>query len=165
MVFIDKSLRAAEGRDINIRFLKDHFDVNTLKFTIPLDKSAYSKYATDSRYRDTWRKYLCEEQNYLCCYCMRRLALENFSAEHVAPQSLRGGTDRPEFQKYVSGPDAASNIVAGVEYSDDTESKTYTAATDIEKLVKMPHVIAHQNLLAACKGLRNTAAGPGFLRL
>ena len=157
MDYIDKSLRAAEGRDINIRFLKDHFDVNTLKFSIPLDKSAYSEYAKDARYRDTWRKYLCEEQNYLCCYCMRHLSLENFSAEHVVPQSLKGTLDRPEFQRYVTGPDAAPNIVAGVEYSDDTESRTYTAVTDIDALVKMPHVICHQNLLAACKGLRATA--------
>ena len=157
MVYIDKSLRAAEGLDINIRFLKDHFDVNTLKFTIPLDKSAYSEYAKDARYRDTWRRNLCEEQNYLCCYCMRHLSLENFSTEHVVPQSLRGESDRPEFQKYVTGPEAAPNIVAGVEYSDDTESRIYTSVTDIDTLIKMPHVICHQNLLAACKGLRTTA--------
>lgn len=157
MVYIDKSLRAIEGRDINIRFLKDHFDVNTKKFTIPLDKTAYQKYAKDHRYRDFWRKYICEEQNYLCCYCMRHLTLENFSAEHVIPQSLKGETDRQEFQRYVTEPDAAPNIVAGVEYAADTESRTYAADTDIDTLVKMPHVISHQNLLAACNGLRATA--------
>lgn len=157
MNYIDKSLRAIEGRDINIRFLKDHFDVNTLKFTIPLDKSAYREYAKDARYRDTWRRYLCEEQTYLCCYCMRRLTLERFSAEHIVPQSLRGEADRQEFQKYVTEPGAVPNIVTGVEYSDDTESRTYATDTDIESLAKMPHVIAHQNLLAACRGLRATA--------
>ena len=156
MLFIDKSLRASEGRDVNIFFLKNHFDINTLKFTIPLDKTAYSEYVKDARYKDKWRKYLCEEQGYLCCYCMRRLKLEDFTAEHVIPQSLRGDVDRPEFRKYVTGPNAAANLVAGVEYADDTEARIYTSDADIDALIKMPHVISHQNLLAACKGLRGT---------
>lgn len=156
MIFIDKSSREREGRDVNIQFLKDHFDTHTLTFTIPLDKSAYEEYVKDVRYKDIWRKYLCEEQEYICCYCMRRLTLDTFSAEHVIPQSLYGVTDRPEFQKYVTGPDAAPNIVAGVEYSSDTESRTYASESDIDVLRKMPHVISHQNLLAACRGLRNT---------
>lgn len=156
MIFIDKSLRASEGRAVNIRFLKDHFDTKTLKFTIPLDKSAYEEYVKDVRYKDIWRNYLCEEQDNLCCYCMRRLTASCFSAEHVIPQSLRGESDRPEYQRYVTGPDTAPNIVAGVEYSDDTESRTYVSEADIDALVKMPHVISHQNLLAACKGLRGT---------
>lgn len=156
MIFIDKSQRANEGRDINIRFLKDFFDSATYSFTIPLDKSAYRIYATESAYKDIWRKLLCEEQNYLCCYCMRRLAIDKFSAEHIIPQSLRGREDRAEFLRYVTGDNAAPNIVEGVEYSDDTEARTFTSESDIDKLTKMPHVISHQNMLAACNGLRGS---------
>ncbi len=156
MIFIDKSLREEDGRAINIRFLKDYFDAGTLRFSIPLDKSAYGIYATDARYRDEWRKILCEEQSHLCCYCMRRISLDGFSAEHIVPQSLKGEADRPEYLRYVSGPDAAPNITRCVEYSDDTETRAYTSAADIDALSKMPHVIAHQNLLAACKGIRGS---------
>ena len=156
MRFINKSLKAAEGKDINIRFLKDHFSTGTLKFTIPLDKTAYKEYVTNPRYKDIWRNYLCEEQEYLCCYCMRRLNTDSFTAEHVIPQSLKGETDRIEFERYVSGSETAPNIVAGVEYSTDTESRFYASESDIDVLDKMPHVISHQNLLAACNGLRST---------
>ena len=156
MIFIDKSIKTEEGRNVNIMFLKDHFDSALLKFTIPLDKSAYNIYATNHKYKDIWRKLLCEEQDFICCYCMRRLTIDNFSAEHIIPQSLKGDDDRPEFLRYVTGGNTAPNIVNGVEYSDETESRSYVSIADIESLTKMPHVISHHNLLAACKGPRGT---------
>lgn len=159
MIFIDKSIREADGKAINIRFLKSIFDVTTLKFAIPLDKSAYEKYVREFPEKDDWRKLLCEEQNYLCCYCMRHLAPDSasgFTAEHIIPQSLRGAADRSEFQRYVTGPIYAANIASGVDYAEDVETRRFSSINDLDTLTKMPHVIAHHNLLAACKGIRGT---------
>lgn len=161
MIFIDKTVRQTEGREINVRFLKYIFDPAKLTFTIPLDKSAYEKYVKDFPEKNVWRHLLCEEQNYLCCYCMRHLpdgANLDFTAEHVIPQSLRGSDDRAEFQRYVSGKIFAANIARSVEYAEDVETKTFNSIDEIDQLPKMPHIIAHHNLLAACKGIRGTYA-------
>lgn len=162
MIFIDKSLKAAEGRHINVQFLKDIFDANSLTFSMHLDKNAYKKYVTEDAYKNIWRPLLCDEQNNVCCYCMRRISIvtadgkSGFTAEHVVPQSLKGSAGKIEFQKYISGTIYAQNIADGVEYSEDVEAMAFTSVDDIDEIPKMPHVISHQNLLAACKGIRGT---------
>lgn len=156
MIYIDKSIKAQEGWNINIRFLKEIFDPISLNFTIPLDKSAYEKYVRSFSESSIWRKLLCEEQDYLCCYCMRRLTFNNglgMSVEHIIPQSLRGIDDKAEFDRYISGPNSAPNLVRFVEYSENVESAGYSSENDIDRLPKMPHVIAHHNLVAACRGI------------
>lgn len=157
MRYIDKSAKAAEGRALNIQFLKSIFDNSTLHFKIQLDRVAYNKYRKDLG--NHWRPLLIHEQDNLCCYCMRELTNaehSEFTAEHVIPRSLRGVDDRNEFQRYVSGKIYASCLGKNVEYSDDTENRTYTSVNDIDIIPKMPHIIAHENLLAACKGIRGS---------
>jgi len=38
--------------------------------------------------KDDIRKYLLEEQGYLCAYCMRRIDMEHMKIEHWYPEDL-----------------------------------------------------------------------------
>ena len=60
---------------------------NMLDENIYDDFSYKTKEGCKNNEIDNLRKFLLEEQGYICCYCMSRISCDNSKIEHFKPQS------------------------------------------------------------------------------
>lgn len=97
------------------------------------------------------QKLLCEEQDGLCCYCMRRLytdtSKKNITIEHVIPNKIT--SDQWDSQKAM--------YEKNVEWLHGPYITVIPTDTSIDKTIKFgmppfPHFIAYYNLVASCDG-------------
>lgn len=168
MQYIDKYILHPKGQVVNMRFLQQCWndDENCMYPDIANANALYEEYKK-AVFRDQWLPLLLEEQHGRCCYCMRRLDERGLNVEHVVPRSAKGVEGHREYGKYAAAP-AIHDHVALAE-----DMPSINRKEDIATLDKMPHSIAHSNLLASCKGVTgiekegvcccNQARGDSFL--
>lgn len=95
-----------------------------------------------------WLDLLLREQDCRCCYCMRELAAEEVSVEHLVPESFDGLDEIEEYEFYSS---KARSILDYVMTGNAFDTMAREGLIDIDSLTQMPHLIAHSNLFPACK--------------
>ncbi|WP_175635064.1 HNH endonuclease [Pedobacter ghigonis] len=134
MIFLEKNNQAAI--DHISQFLKANWLVSA--------SGAY-KYINIG-YRDIkrggFRSYFVLEQNYICCYCSRKIVDDHTcELEHVIPRSV---TQIVDLSKYYDLSDTLKNNVV---LQSDFENAI------IEKdSPPFPHHIAYHNIVASCNG-------------
>lgn len=149
MIHINKDKSYEFGRHINSLFLRDCFNPDEASFIPEVDlESSFDSYRANN-YRKQWLPLLLQEQNGVCCYCMRTLGPgARINIEHIVPKV----TDEDMFARYVS---ASAVIKRHVMHASDYKLRV-KKIEDIELYAEMPHMIAHTNLLATCNGTRNS---------
>ena len=94
-----------------------------------------------------WSDILLQEQNGMCCYCMRKLDISEVSVEHLVPESFEGLDETEEYNFYASlAPQIRKNVITGSRF----DNISNRIKIDVDKLSRMPHLIAHSNLFSAC---------------
>lgn len=132
MQYIDKSILEDRGKQIIDNLLNDcwHNDEN---------KYIDADYATLSRYpfRTNFKAVLLEEQNEVCCYCMKKLEnAHTTTLEHIIPHHA----SKEVFNTY-NHPNFNANVI----HLDDFDRELRIIPPD-----KYPHDIAYHNLIASC---------------
>lgn len=147
--FLDDNCREADGRYAGIRYGKGE----------PGSKPHFCM-AKNGSYRKTLTRLLLDEQNSLCCYCLRKLKInqnEDYSdskitLEHIIPRSY---TSTDDVAYYRTAPGLSADEV---ELTDVYESAGYNQKSGIH-----PHKVAYNNLVVSCNGtfpdVRNEKAG------
>ena len=154
MKFIDKSVRRNDFNQFSIRYLKNHLIGGRIVPSVAdkktFDNSHFSKanykHGTSTKPKG-WLNILLEEQNGLCCYCMRRFSGGDVSVEHIIPESFTGLNATNEYNFYSN---ISNDIKNYVELGSTVVTRTFANASDLDLLTKFPHLIAHSNLTAAC---------------
>ena len=140
---IDKTLKKQQGEQIVTEFL-DCFHNRTKAYPNDMYK-AFCSEIDDAHNHVQFRQrlineVLIQEQDGLCCYCMRRLSeCKKMTIEHVMPNHA---VDKTELDKYRT----RATELDGLPHSEDFKSLspiTYPPH---------PHSIAYQNLLLSCDG-------------
>lgn len=90
-------------------------------------------------YKNQLRDVLIDEQNCLCCYCMRELLKDDTTTmEHVIPK----GVDENALNSYISKyPLCFTEVVHRSSFTNTSTTPPY------------PHQVAYQNIVASCKGI------------
>jgi len=135
MEFIQKSNYAL--------FLADYqtFEVNTWNNTLTNYGLNYN-YQSLGHIKANIRELLIDEQNYLCCYCLKRLEKDDTSSiEHLFPHNPQ-----------------PHNIFANYALNCIEKSSFDYAIRQIptQTLDNLPHDISYYNLLACCKKCNNS---------
>lgn len=149
MRFIDKRALFWRSHLINLRFLQDCYCDEDSCFIPRVDSNDFFECFKRPQYRkgeSGWEKLLLEEQEYRCCYCMRRLFPETqgtITIEHIIPRSIQSGV---EFDYYLQQAPVLNEYVAA---SDQFEIHS---RDELNSILRMPHMIALTNLLVACNG-------------
>lgn len=157
MKYIDKSIHRREFDVYTRQYLNDARTVDGDFIPKLASRSSYDGFS-NKKYKTTaipqgspyrgWLDLLLQEQECRCCYCMRELAADEVSVEHLVPESFEGLDETEEFEFYCSKATLIrDNIMTGNEF-DQLAGKRQI---DVESLIKMPHLIAHSNLFPACK--------------
>lgn len=143
MKYIDKTLKKQQGEQIVTEFL-DCFHNRTKAYPNDMYK-AFCSEIDDAHNHVQFRQrlineVLIQEQDGICCYCMRRLSeCKKMTIEHVMPNHA---VDKTELDKYRT----RATELDGLPHSEDFKSLspiTYPPH---------PHSIAYQNLLLSCDG-------------
>lgn len=143
MKYIDKTLKKQQGEQIVTEFL-NCFHNRTKAYPNDMYK-AFCSEIDDAHNHVQFRQrlineVLIQEQDGLCCYCMRRLSeCKKMTIEHVMPNHA---VDKTELDKYRT----RATVLDGLPHSEDFKSLspiTYPPH---------PHSIAYQNLLLSCDG-------------
>lgn len=167
MKYIDKYKLHACAHAINVRFIKNKYNVDgKLNNSLQDHKKTFRAFSAP-KYKsgnNGWKRLLLEEQKFngvsRCCYCMRKLddTAGKVNIEHVIPKSLSGADGINQYAYYSSKAPALKDFV---EMKDSYSKRTFSSKADISKENKMHHVIALSNLTAACNGKRNTFDSTG----
>lgn len=149
MRYVDKYTLHEKGYAINKLFLQRcwNSEENCMYPQIANADSLYDEYRK-AEFRDKWIPLLLNEQDGRCCYCMRKLDDRKLNVEHVVPRSAKGESGQREYERYASNAPAIRDHVALVD-----NMPAIVGINDIDKIEKMPHAIAHSNLLASCNGV------------
>lgn len=103
---------------------------------------AYNYKGFDSAFKNIIKKLLITEQNELCCYCMKKLELnDSATIEHLYPNNPQ---PHNVFINY--------GLKCAVKSSFDFNLRQVPTAS----LDNLPHDISYYNLLACCKRCNNT---------
>lgn len=144
MKFIDKTKAKyrVKGLDINREMLNAQWDGRTY-FNLhyeTVDKAALTR-------------LLIEEQEGLCCYCMRRLHIQdegnyrkNVTLEHVIPHKIKQEEwehDREQYRKFSQLNDRNVTVCMNGIITDPTNKFG---------MPPFPHFLAYDNLVASCNG-------------
>lgn len=138
MKFIDKTLKKIAGNSLVDDFLNSRWSKTT---------NCYSEinYSTDPTHsfrvvRDDVRQLLLDEQQNLCCYCMRIIDDNSATFEHIVPKST---TTQPKLDQYTHFPIIRDNICL--------QSVFENANTELNT-PPFPLEIAYENLVVSCDG-------------
>lgn len=141
MEYIDKTVLEEFGEAIIDAFLHR---LKAIGANYP--KDLYKTFKSDKDKQKQFTKdklieVLLLEQNEYCCYCMRRLLLEdNVTLEHLILNVLK---DNAEFKSYLKRKTVLNDkvcIASDFISNEETQTPPY------------PHTVAYQNLIASCNG-------------
>lgn len=155
MRFIDKTKYRAAGIEITSQFLQTHcLEPSGRHQGVRYNQSDSGDKETfcladKGRYKKRLTKLLFSEQGGLCCYCLRKLKInqhEEFSdqaitLEHIIPRSYTSANDVAYYQT------APGLTPADVVVTDVYEDAAYTQQAGIH-----PHKVAYNNFVVSCNG-------------
>ena len=88
------------------------------------------------------KQILSEEQEHLCCYCMRKLQPNNTTIEHIIPRNISSNEELTKYQTHrFLDPSRVSVLI-------NETIGTYKQL----KYPPFPHLIAYENLTVSCNG-------------
>lgn len=158
MRYIDKYQFAQQAHDINVKFLQDCYQGGCMPMLPRVDDPDLSYedfkkriYRFGENGQSGWQNLLMQEQESRCCYCMRKLEQTKLNIEHVVPRTLSGVRGQKEYADYSSYAPAIRDFVM---IADEFAQKSFDNLDAIAHEMKMPHITAEANLLAACNGKR-----------
>ena len=135
MQYIDKNTHITLGNAIIHRLLENNWNKAESNYT----NIDYTNGLCDNR--QTYYTELChvllENQNNLCCYCMKELESIMTTLEHIIPHRVSTG----DFPKYLT----VNNLKNHVIHKDNFDKNIYIIPPP-----KYPHDIAYHNLVASC---------------
>lgn len=137
MIYIPKGRGRYKGVNIVRRFLLSHWDK---------DIHQYVNLTYDELKRSgELEEFLINEQQGVCCYCMRKLSHRHVTLEHIMPFSLPDSLlwqiDMYHRFKYLSRK--------RVKYVKEEDIDKYK----YQSIPPTPHFIAYENIVASCDGL------------
>lgn len=137
MKYIDKSINPNEGTTIVNQLLADSWNGETNRY----DGADYDG-LKKPKYKNQFTQILLNEQNNLCCYCMKALEFAKTTLEHIIPQEV----SVTNFSKYVVVDGLViDEFINHVIHKDVFDRNTCTIPP-----VLYPHDIAYHNLVASC---------------
>lgn len=97
------------------------------------------------------------ERNSYCCYCMRKLYLndtedghkENVTLEHIVPHCIKETEWRRDRGQYLQFPNLSNRYIAVCFEGELTEIQKRTKLTGLP----YPHFVSYHNLVASCDGI------------
>lgn len=156
MRWIDKSKNRADGIQNTLEFLDNHcLDPDGrhagILYNSPDKKAKEHAFclADNGRYRKRLTQLLLDDQNDMCCYCLRKLKTnqdeayseQKITLEHIIPNSY---TSADDVAYYQTAPGLTADDVV---LSDIYETPEYRQCREIH-----PHKVAYNNLVASCNG-------------
>lgn len=152
MIYIEKQQNIADGEGYTRDYIEDSYDVASHSF-IPSLKSeeAFNRfrnqqYVSHSPHEDAnFKSLLLREQDGRCCYCMRRIGADvnDSNIEHLIPKKSPIG----DLTYYARYSDLLNHHVS---HSEAFEGKRYANKSVVAQQVKLPHMVAYENLVASC---------------
>ena len=152
MKYIDKQQNIADGEGYTRDYIEDSYDVDSHAFIPSLQsEEAFNRfrnqqYTSHSPHADAnFKSLLLREQEGRCCYCMRRISddAKDSNIEHLIPKKSPVG-DFPYYAKY------SDLLNHHVSHSETFEGKRYANKKVVVQQVKLPHMVAYENLVASC---------------
>lgn len=145
MRYIDKTKAAYRVKALNInrKILNDHWD-----------GKRYFNLSYEAVDKADLERLLIEEQDGLCCYCMRRIRMQsegrhkkNVTLEHVIPHKIKQDEwdqYKTQYRKIALLSDKNLVVCIRGEIADNTKKFG---------MPPYPHFLAYDNLVASCNGL------------
>lgn len=138
MQFISKFKYKRKGHRIVKSFIRGQWDY---------DNKRYINLKYNELKREKKFKYLLlKEQQGFCCYCMRKIPLEDVTLEHVIPHHIKDEARKDaqiiHYRKF--GRLKRKNVY----YCPDIDIPSFSKL----RTPPYPHCIAHENLVASCNG-------------
>lgn len=135
MKYIDKSKNEDAAKRVLDELLSDNWIDD--KFT-NVDYDELKK----NKYKNRFISLLIDEQQNLCCYCMKQLDLIATTLEHIIPHNI----NHQEFAKYLTNIILARNVI----HKDSFVRTTKQIPPEF-----YPHDISYHNLIASCDSNAN----------
>lgn len=167
MIYIDKQRSIADGEGYTRDYLEDSFDVKSNSFLPSLhSEEAFNRfrnhqYNSHSPHADAdFKSLLLREQEWRCCYCMRRISadVKDSNIEHLIPKKCPVG-DLSYYARY--------SVLQNhhVSHSEAFEGKRYVDKRVVVQQVKLPHMVAYENLVASCADSHHCNSARGNARI
>jgi len=136
MEYINKSTHHIQGNSIINNLLNASW-INDQNCYINAD---YNNGLCDNRfsYYDDFTSVLLENQNNLCCYCMKIINKDDCTLEHIIPHKIK---THKEFDSYLICDELNNNVIF---------NKSFDRQNKIIPPQKHPHDIAYYNLVVSC---------------
>lgn len=142
MQYINKSLDREEGNHITKEYLRAIWLREECRYPVDYNGTFHSLPTSEDSYSSRMMSVLLKNQNYYCCYCMRRLTgNDDTTLEHIVPQTA---TEK-DFEEYKK--DEFTHIKEHLLLSSEYTKKKNPSFDPL------PHTVAYDNLVASCKGL------------
>lgn len=117
--------------------------------------NAYISLSYDKELIQSLRPVLVKEQDYYCCYCMRKLYdhdagkhQENVTLEHIIPNKITSGDwkrDKSGYLRYGNLSTKNVNVCCGGKLTSNQKTVKITC-------LPHPHFVAYHNIVASCDG-------------
>jgi len=134
MQYIDKSKHRQTGNKIVDKLLEDAWSVTEKTY-----KGADYEGLRKPEYADPFILLILLEQNDLCCYCMKKIAQQNITLEHIIPHKIKlADSDLP---RYFRNSELANHVIHKANFNRTTKQVPPE---------KYPHDIAYSNLVGSC---------------
>jgi hypothetical protein len=102
----------------------------------------YANIDYNSYDRSRLKAIIVEEQQELCCYCMKKIATNAVTLEHIIP---RTATTQEVLEQYFPHAETLRNNII--------LQSVFVTATEQRDMPPYPHQIAYHNLVGSCKGV------------
>jgi hypothetical protein len=132
MKYIDKSINEIKGKSVINTLLKNCWS-NSEALYFGADYDGLSK----PQYRGNILKLILDEQQNLCCYCMKNIVNSSSTIEHLIPI----GINKREFETYLVTHELKDNVI---------HKEAFDRTLNSIPPNLYPHDIAYHNLLGSC---------------
>lgn len=152
MIYIDKQQNVADGEGYTRDYIEDSYDLGSHAFIPSLQsEEAFNRFRNQqytplSPHVDTnFKSLLLREQEGRCCYCMCRISddAKDSNIEHLIPKKSPVG----DLSYYAKYSDLLNHHVC---HSATFEGKHYANKKVVAQQVRLPHMVAYENLVASC---------------
>lgn len=138
MQFINKSKHKKKGHLIVKSFIKGQWQYDIQRY-VNLEYNELKRC-------DAFKYLLLKEQRGFCCYCMRKIPLNDVTLEHVIPHHIKDHAHKKDEIKYYTQFGRLKRKY--VYYCPDADIPPSPPL----RIPPFPHCIAYENLVASCNG-------------